>query len=432
MKFLRLTIMSLVLTGMVFAGGMVTNTNHSALFISMLNRNASTDIDATYFNPAGLTKLDQGLHFYLSSQTVFQTRTVTVFDERYNVDTFEGTTFAPVFPNFFAAYKKDKMVLSFGFEPIGGGGSAEFSDGLPSFDRVLMEYVGLPTAIGEITGYSLTSSFTGTSLYLAGQVNVSYELNEMLSLAGGARYISAKNTYVGSLSEPRLSSASAVTNPLTPIEELNVDSERSGSGIALIAGVNITLNEALNIALKYETKVALVMTSSTTVDDTKLIDEKGIGMFPDNTDYNSDMPSVIGVGIGFDGIERMHLQTSFNYYLNSGVNWDGKENKVDNGFEGGIGGMFAVSESLELLFGGLYAQGGATDAYQEDLSYSLNSVTVGTGIRLHISPNLLVNTGLSNTFYTTGTNGKSGAFASFNEEYDKTALDIALGLEYHF
>ncbi|NTV78917.1 MAG: hypothetical protein HGA25_07260, partial [Clostridiales bacterium] len=44
----------------ILAGGLVTNTNQSAMYTRLQNRNASTDIDAVYFNPAGLTKLGNG------------------------------------------------------------------------------------------------------------------------------------------------------------------------------------------------------------------------------------------------------------------------------------------------------------------------------------------------------------------------------------
>ena len=54
-------IVAVVMT--TFAGGILTNTNQSAQFVRMLSRNASTQIDAVYFNPAGLTNMKDGLHF---------------------------------------------------------------------------------------------------------------------------------------------------------------------------------------------------------------------------------------------------------------------------------------------------------------------------------------------------------------------------------
>jgi hypothetical protein len=52
-KFAVLIIGVFLLMNTAFAGGILTNTNQSAQFVRMLSRNASTDLDAVYFNPAG-------------------------------------------------------------------------------------------------------------------------------------------------------------------------------------------------------------------------------------------------------------------------------------------------------------------------------------------------------------------------------------------
>jgi hypothetical protein len=49
-----------LITGSLLAGGLVTNTNQSAMYTRLQSRNASTSIDAVYYNPAGLTKLGDG------------------------------------------------------------------------------------------------------------------------------------------------------------------------------------------------------------------------------------------------------------------------------------------------------------------------------------------------------------------------------------
>ncbi len=80
--------------------GFVTNTNQSAEFIRTLNRNATTGIDAVYFNPAGLTKLGDGTHIALSNQSIFQTKTV---DNTILNKTYEGSVQASFFPNLYVA-----------------------------------------------------------------------------------------------------------------------------------------------------------------------------------------------------------------------------------------------------------------------------------------------------------------------------------------
>jgi len=58
------------ISGALFAGGIVTNTNQSAAWVRLPSRNASTEIDAVYYNPAGLMKLKNGFHFSVSNQSI--------------------------------------------------------------------------------------------------------------------------------------------------------------------------------------------------------------------------------------------------------------------------------------------------------------------------------------------------------------------------
>jgi len=77
MRKITLLFVIILMASMVFAGGIVTNTNQSAMYVRTLNRNASTDLDAVYFNPAGLTSLENGLHIHFSNQSILQDKGVS-------------------------------------------------------------------------------------------------------------------------------------------------------------------------------------------------------------------------------------------------------------------------------------------------------------------------------------------------------------------
>ncbi|MDD5062983.1 MAG: aromatic hydrocarbon degradation protein, partial [Candidatus Marinimicrobia bacterium] len=125
MKIMRVLLCAVLLISGALAGGLVTNTNQSAAFMRTLNRNASTDVDAVYFNPAGLTRLgENGLYLDIANQSIWQKKTVTNSTITLNNDEFVGDVAALLFPTVYAAYKMDKLVVSAGFMPIGGGGSA--------------------------------------------------------------------------------------------------------------------------------------------------------------------------------------------------------------------------------------------------------------------------------------------------------------------
>lgn len=201
-KIGTILVICLLVAGFAFAGGIVTNGNQSADYFRLMNRNASTDVDAVYFNPAGITFLNDGLNFYLSSQTIYQSRTITSDVPALKDDTFKGSTFAPVFPNFYVAYKTGNLAFGAGFIPIGGGGSAVFDDGIPSFAVPAAVLPSLLTSAGiPTTDYSYDVAFEGSSTYLGGQAVVSYKINDMVSVGAGARYFAATNTYTGHLKD---------------------------------------------------------------------------------------------------------------------------------------------------------------------------------------------------------------------------------------
>lgn len=195
------------ITGSLFAGGLVTNTNQSATWVRMPSRNASLDIDAAYYNPAGLMKLDNGFHFSLNNQTVFQTLTVESTYPYLNQSTYKGTVKALLFPSIYAAYKFDKLAFSVGFIPVGGGGGAIYEDGLPSFEMSQSDLVPALAAKMGATAYKMDVYFEGTSIFLGFQGAVSYKINDWLSVAAGARYVTAKNTYEGFLKDVQVNTA---------------------------------------------------------------------------------------------------------------------------------------------------------------------------------------------------------------------------------
>lgn len=200
MRKITISLLCLVLGCQMVFAGINTNTNHSASWVRMLIRDASTDIDAVYYNPAGLSKLSDGFHISLNNQYITQSKTVTndyMYLNGTPVD-FDGEVSAPIFPGVYAAFKTGKFVISAGFNPVGGGGSADFANGLPSFEMPASDLVPSLGTYG-IEDYSLSTSFSGTSVYYGIQAGLTYAINDMISIYAGARYIIAKNTYEGKL-----------------------------------------------------------------------------------------------------------------------------------------------------------------------------------------------------------------------------------------
>lgn len=201
-----------------YAGGLLTNANQSAAYIRMPARDASIGIDALYYNPAGLTQLENGFHVSFSNQTVFQKKKITnsyaLLNSNVNpVGEYIGDVTVPFFPSIYAVYKKDKLALGLGFHINAGGGSAEFANGLPSFESQIAVLPAALTAAGIPTSnYGCDIYFNGKSIFWGVQLNGAYQINDMISVSAGARLILARNSYEGHISNISINPATAGGN----------------------------------------------------------------------------------------------------------------------------------------------------------------------------------------------------------------------------
>ena len=452
-----MTIAAAAVTGSMFAGGLVTNTNHSAYMTRMMCRDASTGVDAAYFNPAGLTKLNDGIHFSVNNQYITQTKTITN-DYTYLANkpvTYIGEVTAPFFPGVYAVYKKGKMAFSAGLNPIGGGGGAEYASGLPSFEMTIADLVPLLNQFGlPTTAYSADVYFKGSSVYLGYQANVSYELNKMISVAVGARFVSASNSYEGYLknimanpTHPALNPTGAmipISNFFTTIGQAGyaaatadkeVDVTETGSGFTPILSVNISPIEMLNIAIKYE--FATKMTLTTAVAN----GNDGGGVFTDGEEIVADMPAFLSFGASFKPVDKLMVMGGIHYFFDTNNDYD-KSADIDvtmidkNFLEYSFGVEYKLNKLISISAGYGGTSTGVNDDYQSDMRYSLNTTSFCGGIGLSVTPMIDINAGAIFTSYNPG--GKSGTHmlganpVPFNETYDTETMVIGLGVDLHF
>ncbi|MCE5346460.1 MAG: hypothetical protein LLG13_09260 [Bacteroidales bacterium] len=453
-KFLTIFAGTLV-TGSVLAGGLVTNNNQSAMFTRLQNRNASTGIDAVFYNPAGLTKLGDGFYVSLNNQIVKQTKTVRN-DYRFLSGTpvdYVGKVSAPVFPGVYVAYKTGKLAFSAGFNPVGGGGGAKYNEGLPSFEMNIADLVPLVSGFGiNTTKYSADIFFEGTSVYFGYQANMSYEINDMVSAAIGARLVSAKNTYNGfikniminpvyagnpsgaMMSAPSFFTSIGQAGYAAATADREVDVEKTGTGITPILSLNITPSEKLNLAIKYEFKTKLDMT-------TKVSDNKSGGIFVDGSKAIADLPAIIMAGAEYRPMNKLMIAGTFNCYFDQNVDYDGSESTdvdmIDKNFiEYGLGAEYGISEKLRISAGWLATATGVNSNYQSDQTYSTNTNSFGAGFGYRISPKIDLNLGGHYTFYDDDTKTFNHMLGSnpipATETYSKKTMIIAVGLDFCF
>ncbi len=491
MKRLNLLLVILLVSSpILMAGALKTNTNQSAAWVRTMSRNATLGIDAVYFNPAGLSHLGNGLSLSLTNQSIFQTRTVSsdyLFLTGAPVN-YDADLSAPIYPSIYAAYKLNKWTFSAGFNIVGGGGSADFENGLPDFEIPIASLVpqlqgalapidaglagaGLPDpGYRAISGYNMNAFFSGTSAYMGYQVNATYAINDMISVAVGGRLVNASNSYEGALTDVTIDAPQAYggtqapgdylrtvsTNPFldagtvgmlqatagaldVATADAQLKATQSGTGFAPIIGVNFRLSEMLNLAIKYEFHTKIELTNDTEVDD--------VGMFPDGEKVRADMPGMLALGAELTPLKKLVLTGSFNYYLDKSAYYgvtDSEGNQIDNettidknGITWAVSAEYKLIDILGVSAGYTSGNNGVNDNYQSGITYALKSASWGFGVFVNVTEKIQINAGYSITTYDDYSQPLSYDMAPtisvpYTDGYAKNTKIFGIGLDFMF
>jgi long-chain fatty acid transport protein len=426
-------------------GTIITNTNQSVQYLRLLSRNASLGLDAVYYNPAGVVHLADGFHLAIHNQTLFQTKTVNnAFPFLANGE-YIGDVKAPIFPSVFAVYKKNKFALAFGAGVNSGGGSADFTTGLPSFEipisllPALVSSFGIPT-----TAYSADINFSGKSFYLGFQLNAAYAISEVFSVAAGVRYIYAITNYKGHLED-------IMINPIYPalgldggmmsaaqffamigqpgyaaaVQNMYVDVTQNGTAWTPLLGLNIRPSDRLNIGIRYEFNTKLTLKNDTSEDDT--------GLFPDGYEFRADIPAIFSLGLQYGLTENFRAMVSYHMFFDKNANWNGDENLVDsNSYDIGLGLEYDIASAFTISAGYLRTQVGVSDSYQSDFAHELSSNSVGGGMRIKLAQKVALELGALYVKYDDASRNMTidDYPLPFSESYSRWAWAFAVGIEF--
>ncbi len=473
----------------LFAGGLLTNTNQSVHFLRNPARDASTEIDAAYTNPAGLAKLPaDGLHFSFNNQSAFQTRTITsTFGiAQANIYPFtgfggnatkvyEGEAAAPIIPSLFGAYKKGKWVLSGNIAVTGGGGKATFNKGLPSFESSIAM---LPLAINQIGAavpalglsankYSVDAYMEGSSIIYGAQLGGTYEINNMFSAYAGFRMNFVNNGYVGHLKEimvnpnsttmptvlgngtmvsateyfgglsknPMFSSIAGKLDTLSySTKDMELDCSQSGWGVTPILGVNFSW-KSLNIGMKYEFKTSLNVENKTKKNTLPTGKKEA---FDNGVNTPHDIPALFTIGAKYDIIPSVTVSCGYHHFFDSDAKMaNDKQKYIDGGInEYLFGAEWQIDKMFLISAGGQITRTGVTDDYQTDLSYSLNSYSIGFGGAVNVSKSVRINIGYFFTNYEDWTKEYPENYNNTNmpgtDVFSRTNKVFGAGVDFRF
>ncbi len=477
-KFSLISAMLLIVSTTTFAGGLLTNTNQNIAFLRNPARDASTEIDAVYSNPAGLAFLAKdGFHISLNGQSAFQTRTITSTYKLFagfggkESKVYKGEASAPFVPSVQAAYKGKRWTFSGSFAVTGGGGKATFNEGLGSFEsQVAVLPLALQQAGFNATQYSVDSYMRGKQYIFGLQLGATYKITDYLSAFVGARMNYVSNGYEGhirdiqanigpdgamvnlnkyfSATAEQASQAAAAflaAGDLVMAEKYeaiaataqgvanktadqNLDCDQTGWGVTPILGMDFKWKK-WNVGVKYEFNTKLNVENKTKVDDT--------GMFKNGVNTPHDIPSLLTVGVSYEILPVLRASVGYHHFFDTHAKMaNDKQDYLSGGTNEYLGGLeWDICKWAQVSAGMQRTKYGLGDGYMSDMSFTTSSYSFGFGAGFRLMEDLKLNVAYFWTNYDTYdkiTPNYNGTGLTFTDSFTRTNKVFGIGLDYRF
>ena len=437
MKKITTLVLSLVMFGMTaMAGGLMTNTNHHLAFNRMMARGASFEIDGAYTNPAGLVWGHEGWQLSFNWQYAKQSRDIkSLFPINPTEDLMiehKGTVNAPFIPDLYVAYTNNRWAFSFFGGFVGGGGKAEFDDGVPMFNIPVMLGI-MQASAGQITPsmYGIDTQVKGTQYVVGLQLNAAYRINDHFSASAGLRVNRLLSNYKGHVVATTISQLGS-----QELINMQLDCDQTGWGFNPILGLDYRLNN-LTLAAKYEFRTKITATNEVK----NLVDPSGALAaygFADGMETPTDIPAMLSVAAGYAFSPRVRAQVEYHFFDDKNAKFSGdRQEYLDRGTNEFLAGVeWDINDTFTVSCGGQRTDYGLTegksDNFQSDIAFSCDSYSVGVGGAINVNEHMRVNAGCFWTIYSDYNKKVSYGSMDGTNTYSRTNRSLGVGIDYKF
>ena len=185
----------------------------------------------------------------------------------------------------------------------------------------------------------------------------------------------------------------------------------------------------LNIGTKYEFKNSLNVENKTTRDDT--------GMFADGVNTAHDSPALFTIGASYDILPSLTASVGYHLFFDKDASMaNNKQDHLTSNTNEYLAGIeYRINDMFLISTGGQITRYGETDAFQSDLSFSLDSYSLGFGGAVNISKNVQLNIGYFFTNYSDHTKSSAnynGTGIAGSDVYSRTNKVFAAGIDFSF
>ncbi len=456
--------------------------NQSAEYVRTLNRSASMEADAAFYNPAGLAFLkDEGLYLMVSGQTYYANKTHTM--DYYSIevgdspaqmtyhtkDSFKGnlpseyfaTTTAPILPDLDIIYKGDEWAVYFDVSVMQAAPDMKFPIGLAIIDwgNLAEQETSLFGKGSVFEAYNSDAEATRNEMLIGAAIGGSYQVTDWFSVALGGRYISAKGAM-----NIQVKNTSCTVDGTTEFKpDWDIDTTYEGHGGSLITGCHFNLEKSdtkwlrpFNIGLKFEYHLPIVMTKTNNSFSvpTSIEASGSLNLFKDGTPatdmtygsgdgeetFTFQYPMQFNLGISYNILENLRVETSTEITLRQDRDLSGEEEDYKPfGYKIGVAIEWGFMENVRGSLGYLYNDFGLKEETRDAADMMLPSHAFGGGISIDVSKKLTFTFGayyeyyVPTNLYTTEFTDVSGPTDHYlYKEFNENRFSVAWGITYLF
>ncbi|MBN1495780.1 MAG: hypothetical protein JXA07_03370 [Spirochaetes bacterium] len=418
-----------------FANGVWQTVNHSADYVKTQSRNASTDLDSVYYNPAGTALMAEGLYFSFSDQFIYAP--VSIDSPSLTRNSYKGFQMAYLFPDIFLDYTMKagpgKFAWSFGILFVGGGGGGTYKKGLQLVDAgfyvlsgLINSYytlIGVPAQLQLQPGAILTSKFVASVGMPAAQTNFAYSvLDDRLAFSIGYRFIYAFGS----------TDANFKQNGIPIAVGGDYHSTQKGTAHSIIFGISAKPIDALTLGFRAEYSTPLRM--KTKAHDDWLVLLLDMSM-KDGGVAHRQLPPMFGFGISYR-VSGVQLSASSNVYLNQYAQWNGKEKNHVTGYDLSCGVDYTFAQvPINIGIGYTWNFMGSRASVRSQTNESLDHHDIGGGISYTFKNNLKLTVAYIFLYYVPLNVNKGYSMVNlpvnlFPGDFNKQAHQAGIGVEY--
>ncbi len=197
-----------------------------------------------------------------------------------------------------------------------------------------------------------------------------------------------------------LSGTSKSINALQKYSQgVNLLCNQSSLGIAPVIGIDWKMNDQFNFAAKYEFKTQIRMKNESTVFEASEI--AAVNKFRDEEKVNEDIPAMLSVGAQWKPIKEVSLNLGWHHFFDKDCSWYNNTQDLlrhdTNEFLAGA--EWDVTDRLNVSCGGQLTRYGLSDEYMNDMSFVVNSYSLGLGFSYKVKDNITVSAAYFQTNY---------------------------------